>query len=429
MRASVRQNPDGTVTIQATFAPGNSMMECESRILEAVNQAGNLATAHCLQSFDSDGAPISIGGVRMTSKGRITKFYQTPYGSVPVERHVYQSSSGGETFCPLDRDARIVRDATPRFAQMVASKMACMKSTEAVDDLKRSNGRDVARSYLQNVAGDVALIVWEKESIWSYDIPELPAEVATISAGIDGTCVLFCEGGYRQAMVGTIALYDNEGERLHTLYVAAAPEYGKASFYTDMDRELTRILSLYPHAPVVAIADGAEENWRFLGKYSHQPILDFYHAAGYLSDAASALARGSAQRESWTASACHRLKHDPQAAADLLEEMIAVRVEGRDTEIQRKLGAAITYFTNHLGMMDYHAYREQKLPIGSGVTEAACKVVVKERMSGSGMKWKEHGAQTVLTLRALIKSEGRWDQFWTKVSRYGFEILKGSRPN
>jgi hypothetical protein len=40
----------------------------------------------------------------------------------------------------------------------------------------------------------------------------------------------FCEGGYRQAMVSTIALYDNEGERLHTLYVAAAPEYGKAGF-------------------------------------------------------------------------------------------------------------------------------------------------------------------------------------------------------
>jgi hypothetical protein len=52
MQASVRQNPDGTVTIQTTFGPGSSMMECESRILEAVNQTGNLATAHCLQSFD-----------------------------------------------------------------------------------------------------------------------------------------------------------------------------------------------------------------------------------------------------------------------------------------------------------------------------------------------------------------------------------------
>jgi hypothetical protein len=48
-----------------------------------------------------------------------------------------------------------------------------------------------------------------------------------------------------------------------------------------MDRILTRILSLYPDAPVVAVADGAEENWRILGKYSQKPIMDFYHAAGY----------------------------------------------------------------------------------------------------------------------------------------------------
>jgi hypothetical protein len=28
-------------------------------------------------------------------------------------------------------------------------------------------------------------------------------------------------------MVGTISLYDAEGERQHTTYIAAAPEYGK----------------------------------------------------------------------------------------------------------------------------------------------------------------------------------------------------------
>jgi hypothetical protein len=40
-------------------------------------------------------------------------------------------------------------------------------------------------------------------------------------------------------------------------------------------------------------------------------------------------------------------------------------------------------------------------PIGSGVTEAACKVIVKQRLCGSGMKWTEDGASVVLSLRAL----------------------------
>ena len=35
------------------------------------------------------------------------------------------------------------------------------------------------------------------------------------------------EEGYRQAMVGTIALFDEEGERQFTLYTAAAPSMAK----------------------------------------------------------------------------------------------------------------------------------------------------------------------------------------------------------
>ena len=71
-------------------------------------------------------------------------------------------------------------------------------------------------------------------------------------------------------------------------------------------------------------------------------------------------------------------------------------------------------------MMDYSQYQKDKYPIGSVVTKAACKVIVKQRLSSSGMKWKKQGAQTVLCLRSLNYSENRWNQFWEKVSRYGF---------
>ena len=58
-------------------------------------------------------------------------------------------------------------------------------------------------------------------------MPGLEAEVTTIGIGIDGTCLLMCQDGWREAMVGTISLYDQAGERLHTLYIGATPEYGK----------------------------------------------------------------------------------------------------------------------------------------------------------------------------------------------------------
>ena len=59
------------------------------------------------------------------------------------------------------------------------------------------------------------------------------------------------------------------------------------------------------------------------------------------------------------------------------------------------------------------------MPIGSGVTEAACKTLVKARLCGSGMKWTREGAQTVLTLRALLRSTSRWASLWKHLDVHG----------
>ena len=58
--------------------------------------------------------------------------------------------------------------------------------------------------------------------------------------------MLMTEDGWREAMTGTIALYDSGGERMHTTYVAATPEYGKEKFKTKMGREIERVKARYP---------------------------------------------------------------------------------------------------------------------------------------------------------------------------------------
>ena len=74
-----------------------------------------------------------------------------------------------------------------------------------------------------------------------------------------------------------------------------------------------------------------------------------------------------------------------------------------------------------ISLYDVMGYQKEYLPIGSGVTEAACKTVIKQRLCGSGMKWKHAGVATVIRLRCLILTEGRWQQFWNKISRLGIE--------
>lgn len=105
--------------------------------------------------------------------------------------------------------------------------------------------------------------------------------------------------------------------------------------------------------------------------------------------------------------------------------MIGAREEVTQGPRAKALDKAISYFTNHMDRMNYSMHVAMGLPIGSGVTEAGCKTVVKQRMCGSGMKWQMPGAKQILSLRTMVLSKGRWEQFWQKVSQFGFTKISG----
>ena len=81
--------------------------------MDSCNEIDGLATTEALQKFDTDGSPIKWGDTKMTAREKANKTYQTPYGSVQLERYAYQTSKGGRIYCPLEHHARIIRGATP----------------------------------------------------------------------------------------------------------------------------------------------------------------------------------------------------------------------------------------------------------------------------------------------------------------------------
>ena len=409
------------IKIEVTVDLSGSMLEAEESILRAVNAVGNVATGEALKRFDADGDPIVVGGAKWYSKGKLSKIYSTPYGVVSAERHVYQPAEGGKTFCPMDDRARIIRKATPRFAKIVSHKFARGAAAQVVEDLEQNHGRPCLKASLQDLATHVGTVVQTKEESWSYATPAL-GKVATVGIGVDGTCMLICDHNWREAMTGSISLYDKHGERLHTIYVGAAPEYGKERFFDRMQREIDHVRSLYPKALFVGIADGAKSNWDFLGPQIDEQVLDFYHASQHLARAAAAIC-SEPDREQWLAEHCHSLKHKHHAGARILRDLEQAATAKMKPDHSTDLQACITYFGNHLHQMRYARYRENGIPIGSGVTEAACKTLVKQRLCCSGMRWTPEGAQIVLSLRALALTPSRWDQFWQKINQYGVPQL------
>jgi hypothetical protein len=422
--AKVVERVGEEVTVAVTVRLSGSLLEMEGAILEATNAVGRCATEEALRRFDTDGSAIRVGEIKLTARGRDPKEYQTPYGAVQIERHVYQSARGGRIYCPLEQQARIIRGATPRFASQLSHKYAQLNVRAVQSDLEQNHGRKVATSYIQNVTDWVGAIATAKEEDWAYALPALDAPITTVAVSLDGAMVPMADSdGYREAMVGTLSFYDPAGERQHTIYLAAAPEYGKQAFYQRMEREILRAKQHFPAALYLGIADGAPSNWRFLEQHTDRQLIDFFHTTEYVGKLAQATyprRQAEAKRTQWQQAHCQQLKHDPAVLDELIGE--AARLSRRDALAQTLRDdaySAWTYFNNHRHQMDYPGFLADNLPIGSGVTEAACKTLVKQRLCASGMRWKTKGAGIVLSLRALTHTVGRWTQFWQKIDQFG----------
>ncbi len=381
----------------------------------ALNEGGSLATGKCLEDFDADGSPIVIGKRKLTAKRtKISRKYETPYGVSTVNRYAYQGSEGGAVFYPMETNSRIVGGSTPSFAQSVSYLYSNNNSSATQSSLEQTTGRPISRCLIQDLSAAVAEQVEAKSRHLSYSHCEPTApEVSFVTIGLDGTCMLFCGREYRQAMVGTIAFYDASDERLYTNYIAAAPEHGKATFLQRMDEEIERIKKKYGGVRYIGISDGTADYSPWLKQHTSTQVLDFWHTTEYLAETAGAIHRSKTKQKEWLDETCHALKHNHRAAESILGELEeAFDKQNLSAGVREKLEAALSYFGNNFGRMNYASYRKTNLPIGSGITEAACKTVVKSRMCGSGMKWTQSGSDGVLTLRALSLTTNRWKAFW-----------------
>ena len=84
------------------------------------------------------------------------------------------------------------------------------------------------------------------------------------------------------------------------------------------------------------------------------------------------------------------------------------------------------YLEKNQERMRYRTLKEKGLPVGSGVTEGACKSVIGQRVCGSAQRWRPPGIGAALMLRATHHSE-RLPGFWEELCKgYTAEIKKAA---
>ena len=160
---------------------------------------------------------------------------------------------------------------------------------------------------------------------------------------------------------------------------------------------------------VVAVMDGAEWLQRFID--FHRPdairVLDFPHAVEYLTRAShEAHGAGTPATSEWIGTQAHALKHDgPDPVLAALRALPPG--EQRDT--------ALGYLEPRHAQLQYPTFRAAGYPIGSGIVESANKVVVEDRLKGSGMHWAPTSVDPLLALRTVVCAD-RWDEAWPQIS-------------
>jgi len=149
-------------------------------------------------------------------------------------------------------------------------------------------------------------------------------------------------------------------------------------------------------------------------------VVDFFHVCEHLSRLSELFFKDPSDAKAWYEKQRTILKEGPNGAAKVIR---AVRYRRGKAKENPEIESELKYLQRNRKRMNYFELQQNKLPIGSGVVEAACKNLIGARMKKSGMRWTIDGGQTVLTLRSLILSN-RWEQFWTFfVNRHFPELI------
>jgi hypothetical protein len=260
-----------------------------------------------------------------------------------------------------------------------------------------------------------------------------------LSVGRDGiTLGLQIKGCsiYEVATTGTLTVYDRRGRRLGTVYLAYTPEPGQATMSTQLTRLLEEVLRRWdgplPRLSYVTDAGDNETTYyrQVLRRLRHPRtgrrlewywVMDYYHASERLWVMAEALFGVGQKSWAW-ARKMQKLLLKPGGVGRVLHSAAALR--GRVQPRGQRLAdfrRAYKYLQARRQHLRYAAYQRLGLPLGSGVTEAACKTVYAQRLKLSGMRWQKAGARTILTLRVILLS-GVWEQVYERTLAVGCEV-------
>jgi hypothetical protein len=351
----------------------------------------------------------------------------TVHGVVKIRRAYYYCRRCHLGFLPYDEAMGLVDEISPGLMPLVCLAGTLLPFADAAEDiLKRFAGVRLSTSTVlrSTEAAGERLRAQQKEGRMVRPLQAEPKWTAARQA--DQPAAYVGLDAFSVPMQGILA-----GKAEHRMMYTAlfyTPQKENVRYLVDFEldalaeqvRFQAQALGIAQVGDLIAVTDGGNGLEEALQRHLAEDlttILDWYHAAEHVCDFAKAWhAQDEESRRHWEQEAKGILYE--QGGEALLKHLHSLELpSGASPEVREELRKLIGYFENNRHRTDYPSYREKGWDIGSGPTEAGCKII-GERLKGSGMRWVEDGAGTVGALRALYVSGGNlWDGFWSQPHR------------
>ncbi len=376
----------------------------------------------------------------------------TLFGAITLRRLGYRAApaDGEPVLFPLCRALGLVHGATPALVERVAHYQAESGATQkqTLARLRVEHGVTWGVKRLRQVTTFVAAafeghgVEAQAEHVLRW-LEQAHASRGrhrpVLSVGRDGiTLALQIKGCAisEVATTGTLTVYDRRGRRLGTTYLAYTPEPGQGTMSVQLTRLVEEVLRRWqgPLPRLSYVTDAGDNETAYyrqvLLRLRHPRtgerlewtwVVDYYHASERLWTMAEALFGSGRASWAWVRK-MQKLLLKPGGIGRVLHSAAALRsrVQPRGKRLA-DFRRAYKYLQTRRQHLRYAAYRRVGLPIGSGVTEAACKTVYTQRLKLSGMRWKKAGAQTILTLRVILLS-GVWERVYERTLAVDGEV-------
>ena len=422
-----------------------SLMVFETALLVVVREFGRQLLEAVLNACEPDQSNLlpkelwfECGGYTRRNEKTANRSLASRFGDIVLHRRGYRSWVPGDgSIFPLEMLFGLNHSATPALIDWLGLQMATGGSNQAavIERLRTDCGVTMGVKRLRQCVAQLSASMEEFRQENQVAVLLKALEQATkssgsrkpvIAVGRDGITLREYEHcAFQVATAGTVSVYDRRGKRLITVYHAHPPEPGQATMDAMLTDLLTKLFRLW-NGPLPRLAyvtdSGSNETGYFedvLSRMVHPAtgerlrwirVADFYHASERIWKMAELLfGKGTRASNAW-AHRMLRLLKKPNGASRVLHSAASHfhRLQATSRKLSKKkqdeYWKAYRYIQSRTKFMRYSDYKNVHIPLGSGVTEAACKTVFTQRLKNSGMRWSHEGAKSILTLRTILLS-------------------------